>query len=151
MFFDRKRGVFVLDDKFFLDRNGLRHYIDTAETVLNHECTISSFDDEKDDEIKKAEIFVKRLKKRKTINKDITSYGLKHCAERFLRQGVYKDKIGDAYVSNGALIVTMIKNGYKYIVDKAYYRAMGFHSLTVMFNVSVANYKKRIYGTNRIC
>ena len=46
--------------------------------------------------------------RRKTMNRRVTSYGLKHSAERALR-GLH---LGNAYVSNGAFIVAAIALGY---------------------------------------
>lgn len=47
--------------------------------------------------------------RRKTLNRKVTSYGLKHSAERALR-GLH---LGNAYVSNGAFIVAAIALGFR--------------------------------------
>ena len=132
MKYDAKMGVFVLDDKFFVDRNGLRYYL-SGNCLNSGNMPISPFAGEDDEEIANAEKFVLHLRKRTTINKQITSYGLKHEAERYLRRTTLAERPSEAYISNGAFIVAMLANGFIY---RKWEMKNGEYSLSVMFNIS---------------
>jgi hypothetical protein len=128
--FDKNKGVFVIKKGVFIDRNGFRHYSQKEDNNLG----ISKFEDFL--EIQKALLFLektKSIKKRKTFNNISSSYGFKHKAEEFLRK---KHLFDDCYISNGAFIIAMYKNGFDIKIDIEYYKKMGFHSFNVYFNVS---------------
>lgn len=92
-------------------------------------------------EVEKALKFVECLQSVKdeyTIN----SYDLKHDVERFLRSGTYKDRQSEAYISNGALIVAMIKKGFNYqLVSLNRNSLKEYLSVVLYFNVSEKHYR----------
>lgn len=63
-------------------------------------------------------------RKRKTVNHEVYSYGLKHIVERTV-----------GYVSNGAFILAAHRAGYKIVPDDPL-------SLNAYFNISVPDIKK---------
>lgn len=69
----------------------------------------------------------------KSINKNHTSYGLKHLAERRARK-VSDNEVN--YISNGALILAMVDAGFRFVRDS--------DGPNVFFNVS-ERALKRIY------
>lgn len=73
------------------------------------------------DEFIQAREFLSHFSRRRTINEKVSSYGLKHQAERFC-----KDR-GDGYVSNGALITAAIHLGFNIRQDgpNAYFNIGG--------------------------
>jgi len=75
-----------------------------------------------DEEIKRALIFVRTLKKITRANRDITSYGMKHIAEDYFRKNkIYTAKESDnVYVSNGAFIFAMVQSGFTAYMDNTF-------------------------------
>lgn len=56
------------------------------------------------EEFKRACDYLLLLDVTKTLNRKLTSYNLKHCAERYHRRYDYADCPEDAYISNGMLL-----------------------------------------------
>lgn len=79
------------------------------------------------DECNKACTFLRHVEKRKTVNRKMTSYCLKHQAEGFLRS--LKDRPTNAYVANGAFICAALHLGFE--MQRA-----GLSSPNVYFNMS---------------
>lgn len=75
----------------------------------------------------------------RTINKNHTSYGLKHLAER--RAKILSDN-EVYYISNGALILAMIHAGFRFVRDGV--------SPNAFFNVSERTLKKIYKAWNSI-
>lgn len=76
--------------------------------------------------------FASHLQLRKTLNKSVTSYGLKHQAERFFQANPRPDRPGHGYIINGMMIVAAIHLGFK--------AASTHHgSPNAYFNVSLRN------------
>lgn len=67
----------------------------------------------------------------RTINKNHTSYGLKHLAERRAKK---LSNNGVNYITNGALILAMVDAGFRFVRDG--------DSPNVFFNVSERELKK---------
>lgn len=70
----------------------------------------------------------------RTINKNHTSYGLKHLAERRAKKLSAHDEIRVDYISNGTLILAMVDAGFRFVRDG--------ESPNVFFNVSERALKK---------
>jgi hypothetical protein len=64
------------------------------------------------DEFELAFIYLSKQEHRKTLNRDWSTYNLKHNAERLVREDKLFDHLGD-YVSNGMLIVAAIASGFE--------------------------------------
>lgn len=64
------------------------------------------------DEFELAFIYLTKQERRKTLNRDWSTYNLKHSAERLVRQDKLFTHLGD-YVSNGMLIVAAIMLGFE--------------------------------------
>lgn len=63
------------------------------------------------DECNRALTFLRHVEPRKTINRKMSSYGLKHTAEGFLRS--LTDPPANAYVANGAFICAALHLGFE--------------------------------------
>jgi hypothetical protein len=63
------------------------------------------------DECNRALTFLRHVEPRKTINRKMSSYGLKHTAEGFLRS--LTDPPTNAYVANGAFICAALHRGFE--------------------------------------
>jgi len=104
---------------------------------------------EKIDEVQiiRASKYISQLKQAKRINYDVSSYGLKHNAEEYLRKECGKD--GDYYISNGAFISAMLLGGFNYriadmLMEKTHLEeSFGFlTSVNMYFNIYLKDLKK---------
>ena len=89
--------------QYFIDSSGLKYAQEDIKEPPNAE------------EIKTAEAWIKlHCRKRKTVNKDHSSYGLKHKAENwgsFLNKH-FKTDIFSSYIANGAFIQAAVNLGF---------------------------------------
>jgi hypothetical protein len=107
----RERLRRVMQAEPMLGRHGmLGHDLDFDEQDADRARLLS---DQGLKEFECALSFVERLAKTKTFRMRGTSYGLKHCAERFCRAGPYRGREDEAYISNGALIAAALASGFK--------------------------------------
>ncbi len=79
------------------------------------------------DECNRACTFLRHVDRRKSINRKMSSYGLKHEAEAFLRS--LTDRPSNAYVANGAFICAALHLGFE--MQRAH-----LSSPNVYFNIS---------------
>lgn len=77
--------------------------------------------------------FLSRVDRTKTIREDISSYGIKHIAEKFASTYPEGDELGPVYISNGILIAAAVQAGFEF---KTYMRGWDV-SLNVCFNMSM--------------
>lgn len=123
--------IYKIDKDTVIDNHGYRTLKDN--NPLNYEAL--PLLDISDIEIENALKYVRRLSKIQKCS--VCSYGLKHNAERYLRADEFKAKEWDAYISNGALIVAMIKQGFKYkIYSHLEYPQKKDISINIDFNVA---------------
>ena len=136
-------SIYILNEKSVVDYNGYRalKVLPYGVTPLNFGVTPLNYDGYILEPIKKEQVlkafkYISLLKKKKK-RCDVNSYSLKHQAEQYLRADEYKDKVGDAYISNGALIVAMLIRGFRYktifLGNSIYLKHI---SINVNFNVS---------------
>lgn len=123
--------IYKIDKDTVIDNHGYRTLKDNK--PLNYDALPLLEIDNK--EIENALKYVRRLSKIQKCS--IGSYGLKHNAEKYLRANEFKDKQSEAYISNGALIVAMIKQGFKYkIYSHLEYPQKKDISINIDFNVA---------------
>ena len=123
--------IYKIDKDIVIDNYGYRTLKDNK--PLNYEAL--PLLEIEDIEIENALKYVRTLSKVQKCS--IGSYGLKHNAERYLRANEFKDKESDAYISNGAFIVAMIKQDFKYkIYSYLEYPQKKDIDINIDFNVS---------------
>jgi len=69
------------------------------------------FDDDYCDQFELALVMLQAAEKRKSLNRDYTSYGMKHTAEQISRKHGIRTDLGD-YVSNGVFIAAALYEGF---------------------------------------
>ena len=84
-------------------------------------------------EFLRAYAFMSRVKKIQTINKNRSSYNLKHIAEKMVSCYPDGQKLGPMYVANGPLIIAALALDFKM---RTFVDQLGYESLNVSFNVS---------------
>ena len=87
------------------------------------------------DQFELALLYLDMQERRRTINRDYTSYNLKHRAEDLSRNQKLHTHLGN-YVSNGMLIAAAITRGFEY-------KQVSYDSLNAYFNIS----SKTIHAT----
>lgn len=105
-----------LDEVAVIDKNGYRTLDDNGDPI---NCDARPLEDIPEDEIVKARLYLPMLRATDKINQQSESSHsgiLKHAAEDYLRREheYYKVNGGEAYISNGAMIVAMITAGYRF-------------------------------------
>ncbi|MCW9035233.1 MAG: hypothetical protein OQJ97_13510 [Rhodospirillales bacterium] len=91
------------------------------------------------DQLELALIYIDMQTPRKTINRDFSSYGLKHRAENLSRKQKLFTHLGN-YVSNGMLIVAALIRGFDC-------KPTGPGSLNAYFNISSRSIRKTANGS----
>lgn len=122
--------IYRITDHVVIDNHGYR--------VLKDGLPINYSSEDLEDvntlEIDKAIIYINTLQKAK--DRKISSYVLKHEAEKYLRQNDYYNKKDEAYISNGSMIVALIQSGYEYdLISKSGLPIKEDISINVLFNV----------------
>jgi len=122
--------IYQINKNTVIDANGYRTLKNSIPTNNDSQSLCSINESEMDS----AMIYVSMLKKHKNINHTISSYGLKHRAEEYLRNALKREE--NNYISNGAMIVALIESGFDYKTDKYYFAQMHTESLNLCFNIS---------------
>lgn len=91
------------------------------------------FENKSCDEFELALLLLKCVERRKTLNRDVSSYRLKHIAENLSREFGIRRGLGN-YVSNGAFIAAAIHQGFEV-------RRVAWNSLNGYLNVSMKSVK----------
>ncbi|MGC6500822.1 MAG: hypothetical protein ACON4C_11565 [Henriciella sp.] len=91
------------------------------------------YDDWQCDQFELALLLLQHCQKRKTLNRNVTSYGLKHTAERISREHKIRTDLGN-YVSNGVLIAAAFYEGFDV-------RPIEWGSLNAYLNISSKSLK----------
>lgn len=92
------------------------------------------YDDWSCDQFELALEFLQRCDRRKTLNRDFSTYGLKHKAENISREYKIRTELGD-YVSNGLLIVAALYEGFSV-------QQIDWDSLNGVLNISTKSVRK---------
>ena len=144
--------IYKITDTIVVDSCGIRILNKNGKPV---NCRYTDLKPLEDDDIEKARKYVTLLSESKTINKNVSSYSLKHRAEDYFKyMGNLKQLKGyDYYVSNGSLIFAMIEAGFNfcYFNQPDYFtmiatkkkQDLGYDtSLNVSFNVYIKQLKQ---------
>ncbi|MFA6137420.1 MAG: hypothetical protein WC667_04965 [Sulfurimonas sp.] len=125
-------GVYKISANLIIDKYGILPLNSKGEAIRR---AIEPIEQE---DIVKAQLYVRLLKPLKNISRQTSSYRIKHQAEEYLREHTtYKENPGGAYVGNGVLIVTMLINGFKMKLASEYPEMQGYeYSSNTYFNIS---------------
>jgi hypothetical protein len=145
-----KDGVYKLSSNLVIDRTGI---LESSKMVpqnkeknfFSRELVERDYIPISEDELKKAKKFIRKLKPLKHISDKMTSYGLKHLAEKYIRATSYKDNKSAAYIGNGTFIVAMIQSGFDMKPTNQHYELDDKeYSPNAYFNVSVSHARKLV-------
>lgn len=102
---------YIINKNTLIDSHGFRVLSSSGRPINYDGCPLSKI---KDDEIKKASAIIKFLEPLKNNVGNSNSYSLKHIAENYA-QSLVNENVYGGYVSNGAMIVSMIQsNKFKF-------------------------------------
>lgn len=100
-----KDGIYRIDRHNYIDRRGIHNTL-YSKKFFEESISIPP------EELIKAQKFIKHLYPLKNITTKITSYGLKHLAEEYLRKTSHISNQSQAYIGNGSFILAMIQKGF---------------------------------------